>query len=250
MPFEAAKAVAATFCYNIRYALVPIFGPSFVSACIKPGTEGFGQMIIDSEIVARSTLEAKHYRETASSERFEESRSNTPESKPTLNEIWPRQVKSRPLKMDSDSAYSSDANGEGNYLPSPQSTIDWNPPRTSKPWPGTLELPEPHRTKKVAFVTTSKDRADSPGSTSSGSDVSPTTVAESRREDQCIRRNSPKALHGKKIPRDSNSPNARSQSPITATKETKAAYVLMQLRLADTSWREPEHSTKKRRASS
>ncbi|KAF2092183.1 DNA-binding domain of Mlu1-box binding protein MBP1 [Saccharata proteae CBS 121410] len=30
MPFEAAKAVAATFCHPIRHALTPIFGPDFL----------------------------------------------------------------------------------------------------------------------------------------------------------------------------------------------------------------------------
>ena len=63
MPFEAAKAVAATFCYPIRYALTPVFGLDFVPLCIKPGVEGFGQMVIDPNIVRKCSVQATKFRE-------------------------------------------------------------------------------------------------------------------------------------------------------------------------------------------
>ena len=62
MPFEAAKAVAATFCYSIRYALTPIFGPHFPASCIPPDSEKFGEMVIDAAITQRCTEEARAYR--------------------------------------------------------------------------------------------------------------------------------------------------------------------------------------------
>lgn len=63
MPFEAAKAVAATFCWKIRYALTPLFGRDFPSLCIPPNGAQFGKMIIDPAIVKRATESANYYRE-------------------------------------------------------------------------------------------------------------------------------------------------------------------------------------------
>ncbi|KAF3482594.1 putative APSES transcription factor Xbp1 [Arthroderma uncinatum] len=62
MPFEAAKAVAATFCWKIRYALTPLFGVGFLSECIPPSDEMFGRMIIDPAIVRSATITALQYR--------------------------------------------------------------------------------------------------------------------------------------------------------------------------------------------
>ncbi|KAL1981977.1 hypothetical protein VTN96DRAFT_1943 [Rasamsonia emersonii] len=63
MPFEAAKAVAATFCWRIRYALTPLFGRDFPAMCIPPNGAHFGKMIIDPAIVRRATESANYYRE-------------------------------------------------------------------------------------------------------------------------------------------------------------------------------------------
>ena len=61
LPFEAAKAVAATFCYNIRYALTPIFGLDFLSMCLAPMDPGFGQMIISPTIVRQCSETVEQY---------------------------------------------------------------------------------------------------------------------------------------------------------------------------------------------
>uniref|UniRef100_L2FDI5 Apses transcription factor xbp1 n=1 Tax=Colletotrichum fructicola (strain Nara gc5) TaxID=1213859 RepID=L2FDI5_COLFN len=58
MPYECAKAVCATFCYNIAGALIPIFGPSFPSMCIPPGSPDYGRMVIDHRIVEDAIREA------------------------------------------------------------------------------------------------------------------------------------------------------------------------------------------------
>lgn len=63
MPYEAAKAVAATFCWKIRYALTPIFGVDFISLCIHPDDPHYGRMIIDPSIVRKATENAKEYLE-------------------------------------------------------------------------------------------------------------------------------------------------------------------------------------------
>ncbi|OJD18167.1 hypothetical protein AJ78_01779 [Emergomyces pasteurianus Ep9510] len=62
MPFEAAKAVAATFCWKIRYALTPLFGVEFLSMCIHPEDPRFGRWIIDQSIVHDATNSARQYR--------------------------------------------------------------------------------------------------------------------------------------------------------------------------------------------
>ncbi len=59
MPYEAAKHLAATFCYQIRYALVPLFGPEFVSMCYRPEHPSFGRMIISRDVVKRCIAAAQ-----------------------------------------------------------------------------------------------------------------------------------------------------------------------------------------------
>jgi hypothetical protein len=59
MPFQCAKAVAETFAYSIRYALVPIFGTDFPDACLRPEHLGFGGFKIDPAIVAHCGTETK-----------------------------------------------------------------------------------------------------------------------------------------------------------------------------------------------
>ena len=63
MPYDAAKALAATFCYKIRYALTPLFGTDFPDMCAHPDErKRHGIMIIDPEITRRATETANYYR--------------------------------------------------------------------------------------------------------------------------------------------------------------------------------------------
>lgn len=62
MPFEAAKAIAATFCWKIRYVLTPLFGTDFPSMCIPPTDRArFSRMVIDPAIVKQATETANKY---------------------------------------------------------------------------------------------------------------------------------------------------------------------------------------------
>ncbi|KAL9109717.1 MAG: hypothetical protein Q9227_005586 [Pyrenula ochraceoflavens] len=63
VPFEAAQAVAATFCWNIRFALTPVFGANFPSMCVPPDSDKFGEMVIDPAITRTCTERAQFYRE-------------------------------------------------------------------------------------------------------------------------------------------------------------------------------------------
>lgn len=58
MPYDCAKAVCATFCYQIAGALIPLFGPDFPSKCVPEGAPGFRRMVIDPAIVAQAKKEA------------------------------------------------------------------------------------------------------------------------------------------------------------------------------------------------
>lgn len=69
MPYSCAKAVCATFCYQISGALIPIFGPDFPSLCIPPSSPNFGCMTIDPDIVARAIQDAERDREKNMEER-------------------------------------------------------------------------------------------------------------------------------------------------------------------------------------
>ncbi|ROT40594.1 hypothetical protein SODALDRAFT_348800 [Sodiomyces alkalinus F11] len=62
MPYKCAKAVCATFCYEIAGALIPIFGPSFPARCIPPGAPDFQRMIIDPRIIYEAQREAEIWR--------------------------------------------------------------------------------------------------------------------------------------------------------------------------------------------
>jgi hypothetical protein len=62
MPFEAAKAIAATFCYDIRWALTPVFGNDFPATCTPPSDPNFSKFIIDPQIVQQCTEETDRFR--------------------------------------------------------------------------------------------------------------------------------------------------------------------------------------------
>lgn len=62
IPYAAAKAVAATFCFSIRYALTPVFGMDFIDMCVPPDdTKRFGSMMIDPEITRVCTEQMRSY---------------------------------------------------------------------------------------------------------------------------------------------------------------------------------------------
>ncbi|KAG0137962.1 hypothetical protein HOY82DRAFT_666850 [Tuber indicum] len=52
IPYEAAKALAAKFCYRIRYALTIIFGDSFPDQCLPEHHPEFGKYQIDAKIIS------------------------------------------------------------------------------------------------------------------------------------------------------------------------------------------------------
>ncbi|KAK5464733.1 hypothetical protein LTS15_001295 [Exophiala xenobiotica] len=167
IPYEAAKAVAATFCWNIRYALTPVFGTDFPSMCVPPESENFGSMQIDPEITKRCTIQAQHYREMEGRHTLAQV-TGTPSPETPLTPKVAQQYKRilpKPGRMtDYTSDYTSDTGPEDKYAlssPSPQIglTSSWsaiNSPRSPSP--------------KVAFTNpwspATTTRSDSPSGTS------------------------------------------------------------------------------------
>jgi len=73
MPYQCAKAVCATFCYNISGALIPIFGPDFPALCTPAEAPEYSRMVIDPAIIMRSTRDAEYYRRLYSNEANQDS---------------------------------------------------------------------------------------------------------------------------------------------------------------------------------
>lgn len=63
MPYQAAKAIAATFCYHIRWALTPVFGNDFPATCLPPDDPKYGKFLIDPAIVQQVIDDTNTFRE-------------------------------------------------------------------------------------------------------------------------------------------------------------------------------------------
>ena len=117
MPFEAAKAIAATFCWRIRYALTPVFGRDFPASCIPPHHDKFGEMFIDGAITRKCTEQARQYRllEEKPSTR------NTPSPCSPLTPDTPtypkslKQLRAKPAYYTSPSDYATETSDNDSY---------------------------------------------------------------------------------------------------------------------------------------
>lgn len=167
MPYETAKAVAATFCWNIRHVLTPLFGKDFPYLCIPPTNRTYyNRMIIDPAIVRRATETANHYRalelqnqthSVPGSETESASSSNAPrrtredEETPAVEDPPARQLITKfPRHRYTDSIGSTRGSSSEPYCVSPQSPTGstWTPvnapghrssaiiPRSRVPSPG------------------------------------------------------------------------------------------------------------------
>lgn len=159
MPFEAAKAVAATFCYRIRYVLTPIFGLDFPAQCIPPGSLGFDSMHV-APMIVRKCIKATQNDHGLGQGPQMESRPETPSS--TGARSWTA-ANNRPklLKLDSESGYGTDTDGSDSCIYSPQ-----------KPARYRLKLATPRSSGMPGQYEQSYVRAYAPSQTGSESDFS------------------------------------------------------------------------------
>ena len=246
MPFEAAKAVAATFCYHIRHPLTPLFGLDFVSKCIKPGEDRFGHMVIDRQIIRRCTDEANGYR-TTSRDSSHVGRPTTPVPTSSISKWTPRSLRPRLTgPIDSESGYYSDTDRSEKYFASPQSispksTFSWTAVNTPRSVNREPELTSP----RVVLESTNLARGcdappNSPNSSVGGGKQSPRQRSGELEDEDSDEAVSPRSIKVGLLPE-------KRRRAAMSTKDTRAAYLLMQLHFADATLKD---GTKKRRASS
>jgi hypothetical protein len=185
MPYEAAKAIAATFCWSIRYALTPVFGRDFPSTCIPPNSDRFGDMVIDAAITRRCAEEAKEYR-------LLENRQSARAVSATPSPITPthphhiKQLRPKALKVNSQSSgYSTDASNDEAYslssrTPNTAYRNVWTPANTPR---STVHfdslLPSPREIH--ACISTGTEKRSNITSASTSNSSSPVLSPKSRR---------------------------------------------------------------------
>lgn len=111
MPYGCARAVCATFCWNLRWALTPIFGPSFIRDCLPPDHPGFARFTIDPDVVRACAREAEGWRADASTTHYSLIPSH-PTSAPALSVprsapmplSEPKRLRARPVRPRVDTA--------------------------------------------------------------------------------------------------------------------------------------------------
>jgi hypothetical protein len=125
MPYQAAKEIAATFCYDIRWALTPVFGNDFPDSCLHPNEPGFAKFFIKTATVQYCTQETNRFREQGQSYKVYGSIASSPVevrkthfSPPSLNVKTVKQRRARPA--DIESGYGTDTDRSDKYLCSPE----------------------------------------------------------------------------------------------------------------------------------
>ena len=245
MPYNAAKAVAATFCYNIRYALTPIFGLDFLSLCVKPTEEGYGHMVIDRSIVHSCTEEANEYR-TMSREGSLAGSPATPPST-TFSRWSSKSLRLKPAKIiDAESGYGTDTDRSDKYLHSPQSSSRWIDLST----PRSAPLPECKLSSPKGSVTGTSDTGgyeappNSPENPTSCESGTNTAFPKNSTDDDYDER----SLSGRSS-EEAVTPMPRKRNSNALISETNAALLLMNLHKADASLCVGGSKSKRRRAS-
>ena len=242
MPFEAAKAVAATFCYHIRYALTPLFGLEFLKLCIKPGEDGFGHMVIDVNIIRRCTEEANEYR-VMSRESSLIGCPSTPEPIPASMTKWtPKLFQRRQARtVESESGYYTDTDRSDQYTASPQSSCSWTAANTPR------SVDQHFVLAATQEISPDKDVIRGCGTPSNSPNTSDSVVHPKivRQTSRSMDRDDKEDVSPRSFNKTLTSKCKTGQA--ISTNETRAAYLLMQLHFADASLKE---NSKKRRASS
>jgi hypothetical protein len=133
MPYQAAKAVAATFCYDIRWALTPVFGKDFPSLCLHPKDPGFAKFLIDPAIVQFCTAETNRFRKEGPSYLISTT-DMSPPAKTVKTEMespprQPRALTRRARPTDIESGYGTDTDQSDKWAFSPQVSprSQWTP---------------------------------------------------------------------------------------------------------------------------
>ncbi|KAH9864019.1 hypothetical protein J1614_009952 [Plenodomus biglobosus] len=118
-PYEAAKAVAATFCYDIRWALTPVFGDDFPDLCLRPKDPRYAKFLIEPEIVQYCTRETNRFRKEGPSYLVMRNMATPPMEAPSPYNVRSRMDR-RGRPADIESGYGTDTDQSDKYFCSPQ----------------------------------------------------------------------------------------------------------------------------------
>lgn len=117
--------MAATFCYDIRWALTPVFGNDFPSICLHPKDPSFAKFVIDPAIVQYCARETNRFRAEGLSYRILGSNSSS-EFEPQKTHFIPSSYSASGLNeqrgrpTDIESGYGTDTDRSDRYFCSPQ----------------------------------------------------------------------------------------------------------------------------------
>jgi hypothetical protein len=121
MPFQASKAIAATFCWDIRFALTPVFGNDFPHICIPPYDPQFAKFAINPEIVRFCTAETARIKKEGASYRLLQPKAASPVTAPAMPTFYPPAWEVAP-PGDVESGYGTDAERRENAVFSPEAS--------------------------------------------------------------------------------------------------------------------------------
>lgn len=134
MPYQAARAIAATFCWDIRFALTPVFGADFPSICLRPGDTMFAKFFIDPNIVQFCVQETDRFRKEGVSYRLPmlspAPKLESPRMRFGQPQWQPRVAKYHrvPTMIDTESGYGSDdGNDKAAITPEISPRSAWRP---------------------------------------------------------------------------------------------------------------------------
>ena len=238
MPFEAAKAVASTFCHSIRYALVPIFGPDFVDTCISVSGRGFGSMKISDSIVVDCTKQAMEYRDigrAGAADSKPPSRSDS--SRARTVDTWAiNTVRQVDLRQNGGSSGHSQAVHKKHGLPSPQTSL------ASKRSGGSMFFKAKALRMSLDPLTPRLRSPPNEAAASSGSSGAPSVVVNVPKAYGTYRQ----SLSATPLGASSNSQASSAELANRTLEDQKAAWTLVQMSCLSAS---PEQNPRKRRAS-
>jgi hypothetical protein len=134
MPYQAAKAVAATFCYDIRWALTPVFGNDFPSLCLHPKDPNFAKFLINPTTVQHCTTETNRFRTEGLAYRISSPDVPPPVETPKTEMISPpwkprvlKQRRARPSDIESGYGTDTDQSDKCAFSPQVSPRSQWTP---------------------------------------------------------------------------------------------------------------------------
>jgi len=230
MPFDAAKAVAATFCHEIRYALTPVFGLDFVRLCVAPEDPSFARMVIDRGIVQRCTEQATGFR-LLSRETSVTSSPRSPGLSDGFGKTTPKSLRPKPIKsIRSKDSFEMDMDMDrtSNYLYAPQ-------PLPSPGWVA-LNTPRSVMTPQWSPQLPSQPASPYPSHADVTYPYGGSSSSEENRPAKRIRSEEDDDYDDSSTSRSSASPQMspnRKEKPTTLSKENRAACMLMRMHMDD-----------------